>query len=111
MSDTTAGFLLESRGIRPDLDPSAAGPCSDRTGTTVAFALGDGTLRLVALADRETWRTEAMHDGAILSLAADAAATGFVTGGDDGRFRRLGADIAGFGSKWVEHVASHPGDK
>jgi WD40 repeat protein len=111
MSDATAGFLLQSRGIQRELDAFVVGACFDRTGTTAAFALGDGTLRLVTLADRETWQTEAAHDGAILSLAADATATGFVTGGDDGRFRRRGADIAGFGSKWVEHVASHPGDK
>jgi WD40 repeat protein len=111
MSESAARFLLESRGTQRDLDAFVVAACFDRAGTTVAFALGDGTLRLVALADRETWQTAAAHDGAILSLAPDATPSGFVTGGDDGRFRRIGADIAGFGSKWVEHVASHPGDK
>ena len=111
MSDSTAQFLLESRGTRRDLDAFVVAACFDRAGATVAFALGDGTLRMVALADRETWQATDAHDGAILSLAPDATPTGFVTGGDDGRFRRVGADIAGFGSKWVEHVASHPGDK
>ncbi len=90
MSDATAGFLLESRGIQRELDAFVVAACFDRAGTTVAFALGDGTLRLVALADRETWQTAAAHDGAILCLAADATPTGFVTGGDDGRFRRIG---------------------
>jgi WD40 repeat protein len=111
VSESAARFLLESRGTQRDLDAFVVAACFDRAGTTVAFALGDGTLRLVALADRETWQTAAAHDGAILSLAPDATPSGFVTGGDDGRFRRIGADIAGFGSKWVEHVASHPGDK
>jgi WD40 repeat protein len=111
MSDAAAPFLLESRGTQRDLDAFVVAACLDRAGATVAFALGDGTLRMVALADRETWQATDAHDGAILSLAPDATPTGFITGGDDGRFRRIGADIAGFGSKWVEHVASHSGDK
>ena len=51
-----------------------------------------------------------------MALAPDATPTGFVSGGDDGNFRRITADgsvtdIASFGMKWVEHVVSHPGDK
>jgi WD40 repeat protein len=57
-----------------------------------------------------------VHDGASLALVSDAGARGFVSGGDDGAFRRVAADdsvsdIARFGMKWVEQVASHPGDK
>jgi len=116
VSDSVAHFLLESRGVHQRLGAFVVGACFDRAGSTLAFALGDGTLRLIAAADRETWRTVEAHDGAILSLAPDAAPTGFVTGGDDGKFRRITAagaafDIAGFRSKWVEHVASHPGEK
>jgi len=111
MSDSVAQFLLESRGTRRDLGAFVVAAAFDRSGTTAAFALGDGTLRLVPLGERDAWRTVEAHDGAILSLAPDATPTGFITGGDDGKFRRLDAVIADFRSKWVEHVASHPGEK
>ena len=116
MSQSAAHFLLKTRGTTRELDAFVVDACFDRAGTMVAFALGDGTLRLVALADRDTWREAEAHDGAILSMAPDAGVNGFVTGGDDGKFRRVAADgtasdIADFRSRWVEHVASHPGDK
>jgi WD40 repeat protein len=118
MSESAARFLLESRGTQRDLDAFVVAACFDRAGTTLAIALGDGTLRLVEIADCATWHTAETHDGAILSLAPAAAPTdpGFITGGDDGKFRRVTASgaastIADFRSKWVEHVASHPGDK
>ncbi len=111
MSDSAAQFLLEPRGTQRNLDAFVVAASFDRSGTTVAFALGDGTLRLVPLGDRDTWRTVEAHGGAILSLAPDATPTGFITGGDDGKFRRLDAVIADFRSKWVEQVASHPGEK
>jgi WD40 repeat protein len=116
MSESVAQFLLETRGTQRDLDAFVVAAGFDRAGTTLALALGDGTLRLVPIADREMWRTAEMHDGAVLSLVPDATPTGFVTGGDDGKFRRIGTDgtasvIADFRSKWVEHVASHPGEK
>jgi WD40 repeat protein len=77
------------------------------SGATAAFALGDGTVRIGQAA-------HAVHAGAILCLAADS--TGFVTGGDDGALRHTtpdGAvtDIAAFGSRWVEQVATFPAGK
>jgi WD40 repeat protein len=114
MSQTAAQFLLEARGTQRELDAFVVAACFDRSGGTLAFALGDGTLRLVSVADRESWRSVEVHNGAALSLAPDVTSTGFVSGGDDGTFRRVGADattVADFRSKWVEHVASHPGEK
>ena len=111
MSQSVAQYLLESRGTHRTLDAFIVAACFDRAGSTAAFALGDGTLRLVTLAARETWNTVEAHDGAVLSLAPDASQTGFISGGDDGRFRRIDQTIADFRSKWVEHVASHPGEK
>ena len=117
MSEATAAqFLLGTRGVHRDLDAFVVAVRFDRAGRTAAFALGDGSLRLVAIADQETWRPLAVHDGAALALAPDTGTAGFVSGGDDGAFRRIGGDgtigdIADFGMKWVEHVASHPGDK
>jgi WD40 repeat protein len=84
----------------------------DRGGDHCAFALGDGTLRMSSAASPDEWRTVEAHDGAVLSLAQDVGPTGFITGGDDGRLLRVGADgavarLADFGGKWVEHVSSY----
>ena len=121
MSATTnpkisADLILEQRGVQRNLDAFVVAAAFSRDGKTAAFALGDGNLRLVDLADKENWRDVTAHDGAILSLAQDAWAGGFITGGDDGKFRRIGADgsvtdIAALGSRWVEHVVSFPGEK
>ena len=102
-------YLLESRGTHRALDAFVVGAAFDRAGAACAFALGDGTLALVPRADVGAWRRVEVHDGAALALAADTRA-GFITGGDDGRFRRTGLDggvqeVAAFGSKWVEQVA------
>jgi WD40 repeat protein len=116
MSETAAGFLLGHRGIYRDLDAFVVAVRFDRASLTTAFALGDGSLHLVAIADKENWRKSAVHEGATLALAPHAGATGFISGGDDGTFCRIGSDgavsaIADFRMKWVEHVASHAGDK
>jgi WD40 repeat protein len=111
MSQSVAQYLLESRGTHRTLEAFVVAVCFDRAGSTVAFALGDGTLRLVALAERDTWNTVEAHDGAVLSLAPDASRTGFISGGDDGKFLRIDQALADFRGKWVEHVASHPGEK
>jgi WD40 repeat protein len=98
----TANFVLDTRGESRDLDAYVV--AAAWIGDKPAFALGDGRLILPG------WQEVAVHDGAILSLAASADA--FITGGDDGAFRRTqpGADsetIAEFGMKWVEQVAAH----
>lgn len=75
------------------------------SGGTVAFALGDGTLRLTDAAGE---RSIAAHDGAPLAIAAYG--DGFVSGGDDGRVMRIGADGAAgelhrARGKFIERVA------
>ena len=114
----TAGaqFLIDTRGVQRELGAFVVAVRFDRAGRVVAFALGDGTLRLVDLAEKETWREVVAHDGAVLALAPDAPAGAFISGGDDGAFRRVASDgevsdLAQFGMKWVEHVASHSGEK
>ena len=101
MSDT-ADFLLDTRGDSRAVDAFVV--AAAWLGDVPAFALGDGRL---VLGD---WRDVPAHDGAILSLATSSQS--FVTGGDDGAFRRTtvgGASdtIAEFGFKWVEQVAAH----
>ena len=107
-----AQFRVETQGIQRELAAFVVGARFSNDGRTLAFALGDGTVRSVAVADLDTWNTIEVHDGGILAIAADAQPAGFVTGGDDGKLRRLGADgsvsdIAQFGMKWVEQVATH----
>jgi WD40 repeat protein len=109
-------FLIEERGTSRDLGAFVVAARFDRAGHTAGFALGDGTLHLADLADLETWRPVAVHDGAALALAADADAGGFVSGGDDGRARRVRADgeisdLGAFGMKWVEQIATHPAER
>ncbi len=98
----TAEFLLPGRGDQRELDAFVVAVAW--SGDVPAFALGDGTLRV------GDWLSVPAHDGAILALASTPA--GFVTGGDDGAFQQIGRDgtvqeIARFGMKWVEQVASH----
>ncbi len=108
---TTAQFQLETRGVARDLEAFVVAVRFSRDNASVAFALGDGTLRVVRLADTAAWHPVPLHDGAVLALAADTDPAGFISGGDDGTFRRLAADgvvteIGRFGMKWVEQVAS-----
>jgi WD40 repeat protein len=104
-------YLLETRGTTRAVEAFVVGCVFDRGGRQAAFGLGDGTVRLVTLSSVNDWRSVAAHDGAVLSLSADAAPFGFVSGGDDGRLVSVGpegatAEIAGFGGKWVEQTAS-----
>ena len=111
MSEAAApSSLLETRGIAHDLGAHVVAAAFDRARSQAAFALGDGTVRLARLADPKAWFSVEAHDGAVLALAADARAEGFVSGGDDGAFARVAGGqatrIAGFGGKWVEQVTS-----
>ncbi len=99
---SAADYLLDARGDTRELGAFVV--AAAWSGATPAFALGDGRLVL------DGWRDAAVHDGAILCLAAASGA--FATGGDDGAFRRTAADgssetVAEFGLKWVEQVAAH----
>ena len=98
----TAEYLLDARGEHRDLDAFVV--AAAWVGDTPVFATGDGRLVLPG------WRDVQAHDGAILSLASGGDA--FLTGGDDGAFRRttLAGDsstLAEYGLKWVEQVAAH----
>lgn len=112
MSQTTQPqFLIDARGTTRMLDAFVVAAAFSRDGRTLAFALGDGTLRLVRVGAPDDWTSIAVHDGAILSLAPDTGAQGFVTGGDDGTVRRVDANgevrtLASNGMKWVEHVTT-----
>ena len=78
-------------------------------GATAAFALGDGAVILVH--DGEETRVEAHPESSVLVAASDGKS--LVTGGDDGRVVRIGADgsteeIANTGGAWIDAVAIGP---
>lgn len=112
MSATMAAdHFLETRGVQQQLDAFVIAACFDRSGSHCAFGLGDGTVRLAPCKDATNWSRIEVHDGALLALAPDAAATGFISGGDNGTFMRIDTQgeltqIASFGLKWVEQVAA-----
>ena len=111
MSETvTADHLLSQRGISQSLDAFVVAASFDRAGRVAAFALGDGSLRLAPFGSPE-WTSVQAHDGAALALAPDAAPSGWISAGDDGKFLRIAGDgaiteLAAYGMKWVEQAAS-----
>ena len=117
MSQTAeARFLIENRGFHQSLDAFVVAARFSRDGRSVAFALGDGTLRIVALDDPSAWTTVEAHDGAALALVQGTRPNDFISGGDDGTVKRVDAagkvhQIASHGMKWVEQVATHTLDK
>jgi WD40 repeat protein len=117
MSQTAdASFLLHSRGTSRELDAFVVAARFSRDGRHIGLALGDGTVRLMTVGAPDDWTTATVHDGAVLDFASDPAGDGFVSSGDDGKVRRIDgrgnvSDVASFGMKWVEHVATHALDK
>ncbi len=106
----SANHVLETRGRAQDLGAFVVGARFDRAGSACAFAMGDGTIAIAPAVDG-AWNRVTAHEGAILTLATDAAPQGWISGGDDGRFYRTSASgtvalIAPFGMRWVEHVTS-----
>ena len=76
---------------------------------TAAFALGDGTLRMVAPGKGEP-RTVEAHKGAVLALALHPE-SGFLSGGDDGRLVRTlesgdTTELARVKGRWIENVVA-----
>jgi len=61
---------------------------------TLGLALGDGNVALAGAGGTQTPRKVLAHDGAALCLAADGGESAFVSGGDDGKLVRVGADGA-----------------
>ncbi|MCU0985659.1 MAG: WD40 repeat domain-containing protein [Acetobacteraceae bacterium] len=117
MTGETAGadFILETRGAPHRLGAHVVAAAVEGAGRTAAFALGDGTIALLSLADPARIAARpAVHDGAALALCPDAQAGGFLTGGDDGRLARVEAmggatTLASWPGRWVEHVLAFPG--
>lgn len=93
-----------------DFDAYVTAARFDKAGRP-AFALGDGTVRLVV---DQGFATVEAHDGAVLSSADHPSGSGLLTGGDDGRvaWTRLEGDevvateIASVKGRWIDSVAA-----
>ena len=110
--DEAADALLRERGRTETHDAWVIAALPLANGTT-GFALADGTLRLLRPDDAA--ESVAAHDGTLLCAIPDIGG-GVLSGGDDGRLVATAPDgtvqeVARFGSKWVEHLAAHPGAK
>jgi WD40 repeat protein len=95
-------------------DAPVAACAFSRDGSTAAFALGDGCVRLLPadIAAPAPSVPAPVHGGAVLALVTDPAGDGVVSGGDDGRVLRLGLDGAATElyvqkGKWIDHLAAH----
>ena len=96
---------------------AAVAPPLDSGDKWAAFALGSGKLRLIDLDNQvaHASREVVVHEGPILALTAHPAG-GFVTGGDDGWLRRVGADgavsdLKRWRGKWIEHIVPAGADQ
>ncbi|WP_419731169.1 WD40 repeat domain-containing protein [Lichenicola sp.] len=109
--------LLRTRGVTSTVDAFIVGCVFSRDGSLAGFATGEGELHLAprTTSSAADWRLVPVHDGAVLSLAADIGPQGFLTGGDDNRLCRTSGDGVvielATGRRWVEHVASFADDK
>jgi len=108
--------LLSSRGAELRIDGCVNECVSSRDGQTIAVSTAEGDVWLIprqTFSVTATWRRVEVHDGAVLSLAADTGRDGFLTGGEDNRLVRLASDGTVTelhkGRRWVDRVASYAG--
>jgi WD40 repeat protein len=99
---------------RVETDAPATSCAFSRDGRTLAFALGDGRVRLMPSNSKEEApaAAEPLYKGTAMSLIADPAGDGFVSGGDDGRLLRIApdgttAELTNQKGKWLEKLAGH----
>lgn len=99
---------IEKGGRRFDFD--AIPVAVSTVGDTAFTAWGDGNVR--AFRPGTEPGVLHVHEGAVLSMAAEASGL-ILTGGDDGRFCRITpegvTELAAFPRKWVDHVAAGAG--
>ena len=97
---------LERRALKVETGAHVTGAVA--VGDAVAATFGDGTVRFFRPELSPT--SSHAHRGVVLCLAAGH--DHILTGGDDGRFLRISPDgdveeLATFGTKWVDCVASN----
>ncbi|MEM7059085.1 MAG: WD40 repeat domain-containing protein [Pseudomonadota bacterium] len=100
--------VLEKRAQTFEIGAPLTGAVT--AGDAVAAAFGDGTVHFFRPGLAPV--VAQAHSGVVLCIAADGSDV--LTGGDDGRFLRVSPDgsveeIASFGTRWVDCVASGRG--
>ena len=99
-----------------ELDAFVVAARFSRDGRTLAFGMGDGTVRLVPVADpANEWRSvPVMMVPCFPSPRTRRERWSFraaMMGSCGGSPRPVNSDIAGFGMKWVEQVATYASDR
>lgn len=109
---TSAGRPIPARNLALGAFVAAAGFTAD--GSSIAFACGDGELKLIAPdpASGDAPRAVPVHRGAVLAMVGDPDSGGFLTGGDDGRLCRVAPDgavseLAAFKGRFLDVLAAH----
>ncbi|MEO0915363.1 MAG: WD40 repeat domain-containing protein [Pseudomonadota bacterium] len=101
---------LERQGLMIEASAPVTGAISLSAGVAASF--GDGAVRFF-FPGKPPVLVKA-HDGPVLALAKTGETGSVLTGGDDGRFLRVSPDgaieeLANFGTRWVDCVASAAG--
>lgn len=105
--------LLSTRGAERNVGSPICATAASRDGRHFAIGTVDGEIWIVAvetLLEAATWTCVEAHQGAVLSLCADAGPSGFLSGGEDNRLVRISAE-GGItelhkGRRWIDHVAA-----
>lgn len=98
--------VVDTHGVTHAFDEVVVGVAF--MGERAAFALGDGSVRLMTKRGAVE-RIDGVHEGAILCSTLGSFGD-LITGGDDGKVRRVRADgavstMADLGAGWVETIA------
>lgn len=106
-----SGEAIRRRVRRWSLPAGVTAVAVDGASGMAAWALGDGMVCRVGLADAADPTGYAVHEGVVLVLAA-APGGGFVSGGDDGQLAHLRPDatvrtLHREPRRWVTHLAIH----
>lgn len=94
-------------------DANVVSTSINRASSTAAFALGDGTLRMIALGAKELAeaRCATLGDAVALSTAADCTPTGFIFSTDQGEVLTIDSaapqQLGCYAGKQVDQVAAH----
>ena len=106
------GCRMTQTPLTLSADASVVAAVFNRRSSHVAFGLGDGTARIVTLADSAV-REVTLTEGGVLALIQDMDDAGWLAGLDDGRLVSLQpdgtiAEIAHHPGKWIEQIAASP---
>lgn len=112
MSDraTLSGIVAE-RGAEQTVEGHITVCCASRDNSSFAFATGEGDLLIApreTIRDTATWTTVQAHDGPVLALSPDVTGSGFLSGGEDCRLKRIvggAVEELAKARRWIEHVA------